>query len=166
MFFTDCGQCGAMSSHLKPPGWRWSGGIGEPWGTGHWLCPKCRICPDCSGSEDGTVDCICVPETALQYPNLDSYPELRAAIDIYADETPNPIVIAKLMQEAHWAVKGFDRPEDGSGDRYRERRLERPWASHTFWWIIHNTVAHPLITIPWRPFFQFHDWTSRKMHGQ
>jgi hypothetical protein len=61
---------------------------------------------------------------------------------------------------------GFERPEPGSRDRYDERRRTQPWAAHTFWWIVHNAVAHPLIAFaPRAPFFRFHDWTSYKMHG-
>lgn len=61
----------------------------------------------------------------------------------------------------------FSRPEDGSEKRYVERRREVPWTKHTLWWIIHNAVAHPLIAfVPIHETFQFHDWTSRKMHGK
>jgi hypothetical protein len=64
-------------------------------------------------------------------------------------------------------IRGFDQPEDGSEERYVRRRQARPWAAHTTWWVVHNAVAHPLIAIlPVRPLFQFHDWTSRKMHGR
>jgi hypothetical protein len=61
---------------------------------------------------------------------------------------------------------GFTGPEDGSEDRYRARAKRRPWLEHSVWWVIHNAVAHLLIAFfPFRPFFRFHDWTSRKMHG-
>ncbi|MFN0252809.1 MAG: hypothetical protein ACKV2T_38395 [Kofleriaceae bacterium] len=61
---------------------------------------------------------------------------------------------------------GFERPEPGSRERYEERRRARPWSAHTFWWIVHNAIAHPLIAfVPRRPMFRFHDWTSYKMHG-
>lgn len=34
-----------------------------------------------------------------------------------------------------------------------------------FWWIMHNVVSHPLIGIlPFKPFFQFHDYTSVKIN--
>ena len=66
-----------------------------------------------------------------------------------------------------FAVVGFDRPEPGSEHRYHERAHERPWTAHTFWWIIHNVIAHPLIgLIPVNRTFKFHDWTSYKMHGK
>ena len=62
---------------------------------------------------------------------------------------------------------GFDKPEDGSENRYDERRERQPAARHTFWWLLHNCVAHPLIGIvPKRFAFEFHDWTSRKLHGR
>lgn len=64
---------------------------------------------------------------------------------------------------------GFDRDEDGSEDRYYERKAR--WASarasvwiHFGWWLVHNLVAHPLIGVaPVSPTFRFHDWTSHKM---
>lgn len=80
---------------------------------------------------------------------------------------------------------GFDRPEDGSEERFKRRRLrwrvfgvqmdrylgpaEMPRRHttrlrHYVWWIIHNCVAHFLIGVcPLRAFFKFHDWTSHKM---
>lgn len=64
---------------------------------------------------------------------------------------------------------GFTVPEDGSEERYQERRKKYnvPWTTHTFYWVIHNAVAHPLIGVcPIKPFFKLHDWTSRKMHGK
>src|SRR5688500_5368894 len=62
---------------------------------------------------------------------------------------------------------GFERPEPGAHERYDQRRKTRPWTAHTFWWVVHNAVAHPLIAvIPRKPFFRFHDWTSYKMHGK
>lgn len=61
---------------------------------------------------------------------------------------------------------GFDEPEPGSEERYGTRLKGRPWLSHTFWWVIHNCVAHFLIGIaPIKSLFKFHDWTSYKMHG-
>ncbi len=60
---------------------------------------------------------------------------------------------------------GFMHVEDGSEERYHDRVREVPWAKHTFWWVIHNAVAHPLIALfPKRLAFRFHDYTSRKMH--
>jgi hypothetical protein len=62
---------------------------------------------------------------------------------------------------------GFDKPEDGSENRYDERRERQPALRHRFWWFVHNAVAHPLIAIVPRHFaFEFHDWTSRKLHGK
>jgi hypothetical protein len=81
-------------------------------------------------------------------------------------------------------VFDFDKPEDGSEGRYDER--QRNWrngtfpvaaplaasnavvgaAKHHIWWLIHNLVAHPVIGVaPVRWAFDFHDWTSRKLHG-
>lgn len=61
----------------------------------------------------------------------------------------------------------FSEPEPGSQERYIRRKTKRPWTAHTFWWIVHNCVSHPMIGfVPLKPFFSFHDWTSRKMHGE
>lgn len=36
---------------------------------------------------------------------------------------------------------------------------------HHFWWFVHNVICHPLIGIcPIKPFFEFHDFTSRKIN--
>lgn len=65
---------------------------------------------------------------------------------------------------------GFDKPEDGSRDRFHERvarhkDLRASTALHHFWWVVHNCVSHPLIGIaPVKPFFDFHDWTSHKIN--
>lgn len=62
---------------------------------------------------------------------------------------------------------GFHHPEIGSEDRYAKRVRQVPWLRHTFWWFVHNCVAHPIIGIlPFTPFFKFHDWTSVKMHAK
>ena len=61
---------------------------------------------------------------------------------------------------------GFKNPEDGSEERYKQRQLDVPWVKHQFWWFVHNNIAHPLIgVLPFRVFFRFHDYTSRRMHG-
>ena len=87
----------------------------------------------------------------------------------------------------------FDRPEDGSQERFRKRQLvwegvepvdpavvsttpnpetftinprELPRVKHYIWWLIHNLVAHPAIgLVPIKATFDFHDWTSRKLNG-
>lgn len=65
------------------------------------------------------------------------------------------------------ATGPFSRSEDGSEQRYIDRRTKQPWAAHTFWWALHNVVSHPLIgLVPIKLFFRFHDWTSRRMHGR
>jgi hypothetical protein len=62
---------------------------------------------------------------------------------------------------------GFTKPEDGSENRYDERRERVSPARHAFWWWVHNCIAHPLIgVVPRRFAFEFHDWTSRKLHGR
>ncbi len=81
---------------------------------------------------------------------------------------------------------GFDKPEDGSQDRFRDdleiidlmreasKISDAPEAmqagrfakvGYAFWWVVHNAIAHPMIgLLPVRLSFSFHDWTSRKMH--
>lgn len=66
----------------------------------------------------------------------------------------------------------FDRPEDGSEERYHDRieaAEDQPAGKikHHGWWLVHNCIAHPLIGIaPHKMTFDFHDWTSRKLNGQ
>ncbi len=67
---------------------------------------------------------------------------------------------------------GFNRDEDGSAERFYDRRDKfdtlyktLPRARYYAWWVIHNCVSHPLIgLLPIGKTFKFHDWTSRKMH--
>lgn len=70
-----------------------------------------------------------------------------------------------LLDSADDEFHGFIGPEPGSEQRYVERLAERPWVAHTFWWFVHNCIAHPLIGIlPCRHTFDFHDWSSERMH--
>jgi len=95
-------------------------------------------------------------------PPKPEFPFDRVPLRVVKDETPPAPVAHPIQQEF-----GFKKPEDGSGQRYADRRAKTPWAKHTFWWVVHNAVAHMLIAfVPIRPFFKFHDWTSRRMHGQ
>jgi hypothetical protein len=163
VFFIDCAgeDCESSIDGFSPRLDEWQRTEPIKGGMFVWFCPKCR---------DGKL-------------GLDRK-------FIFSDE-PAPAVSAKLLQEARGHLGravdlraramerqerrlstsdertvGFDRPENGSGERYTERRKGRPWASHTLWWVIHNVVAHPLIgLLPFRPLFRFHDWTSERMHG-
>lgn len=57
------------------------------------------------------------------------------------------------------AFNTLNTEEAGSHERYRSR------PRHTFWWIIHNCVAHPMIGVaPVKVCFDFHDFTSRKIN--
>jgi hypothetical protein len=66
----------------------------------------------------------------------------------------------------------FEKPEDGSEGRYHARietfeEQQKPVIKHHVWWLMHNCVAHPLMGLmPVKVFFDFHDYTSRKIHGQ
>lgn len=38
---------------------------------------------------------------------------------------------------------------------------------HYFWWIVHNSVVHPLLgLVPCVVTFKLHDWASRKLNGK
>lgn len=72
-----------------------------------------------------------------------------------------------LLDSADDEFYGFIGPEPGSEQRYVQRLAERPWVAHTFWWFVHNCIAHPLIGImPCRLTFDFHDWSSERMHNR
>lgn len=102
------------------------------------------------------------PDGQCALPKSPDFPFNRVPLRVVKEETA-PAPVAHPLQEEF----GFKKPEDGSGQRYATRRATTPWARHTFWWILHNAVAHPLIAfVPVRVFFRFHDWTSRRMHGQ
>jgi hypothetical protein len=65
----------------------------------------------------------------------------------------------------------FKRVETGSAERYPTRvkkhlDLYGISALHHWWWVVHNCVSHPMIGIlPIKPFFEFHDWTSKKINA-
>lgn len=45
-------------------------------------------------------------------------------------------------------------------------RILHPVIEHHFWWLLHNNIAHTLIgLIPIKWFFEFHDWTSKKLNA-
>jgi hypothetical protein len=80
---------------------------------------------------------------------------------------PEHVAVAEDVPDPPEEVRGFNEPEAGAEQRYLARKAAHPWTAHTFWWLVHNAVAHPLIAfLPLRPFFAFHDWTSRRMHGK
>jgi len=42
-----------------------------------------------------------------------------------------------------------------------------PVIEHHFWWLTHNILAHTLIGLfPFKVFFNFHDWTSKKLNAK
>lgn len=46
-------------------------------------------------------------------------------------------------------------------------RFIHPIIEHHFWWLTHNIIAHTLIgLIPIKLFFDFHDWTSKKLNAK
>jgi hypothetical protein len=72
----------------------------------------------------------------------------------------------------------LDLPEDDAlrtaWGRYLDRRITwygivgnwTWWPRHYFWWVVHNIIAHILIgLIPIKTFFDFHDWTSKRLAG-
>jgi len=49
--------------------------------------------------------------------------------------------------------------------KWKSSELSMPRSRHAFWWVIHNSVAHPLLGIfrcKWT--HTFHDWTSKKLN--
>lgn len=59
-----------------------------------------------------------------------------------------------------------------SAERYQDRLAA--WGSsgknfpalrHGFWWLVHNTLAHPFLGVwPSRQSVRLHDWTSKKLN--
>lgn len=46
-------------------------------------------------------------------------------------------------------------------------RFFHPVIEHHFWWLVHNWLAHFMIgLIPIKVFFNFHDWTSKKLNAE
>jgi hypothetical protein len=111
------------------------------------------------------VDCVTCDESYFGTPT-----HARSTGWVIGDDDYCPkcaVEVEKKANAVEAEIVGFDRPEDGSQDRYKADRKVQPWAKHKFWWLVHNAVAHPLIAVaPVKPFFSFHDWTSRKMHGE
>lgn len=74
-----------------------------------------------------------------------------------------------IVTRPDWRDATID--ETGSGDRFPARVQNfrdsgRSVVTHHFWWLVHNCVTHPLIGVmPIKPFFDFHDYTSRKING-
>lgn len=112
-------------------------------------------------------------------PDPDEYPEVATALDIVADDPESDpkfkAIIDKVWKTIDASLDkdeqlqkdfGFTEPEDGVEARYEKHKAKVPWVRNKAWWILHNSVAHPLIgVLPVRWAFRFHDWTSRRMHG-
>jgi hypothetical protein len=125
------------------------------------LTPQGLLCQDCI-DEWKRVDAVAA-EVAVSAgaPVVD----IRAFQESKLQEERVKVSQLEAQLEAH----GFRHPEDGAEQRYRDRIATKRLspAMHRFWWFVHNAVAHPLIAaVPRKPFFQFHDWTSRKLHGR
>jgi hypothetical protein len=125
---------------------------------------EAHLCRDCLPRERFEVD----KEMSLDFKRKKT-PEEKAKTATRLQELEADTLVK--MRQAVFAAKrfdpGFTKPEPGSEVRYDKRKAEHPWLKHTAWWFVHNCVAHVLIGIlPLKPFFQFHDWTSRKMHGK
>lgn len=116
---------------------------------------KIHLCDDCLPPTKVTVDKLMLLDFKRKALHHSASP---AELEEFA-------AAQRAMKREHDA--GFTEPEDGSEARYDKRKAEHPWLKHTAWWFVHNCVAHVLIGIlPLKPFFTFHDWTSRKMHGK
>lgn len=113
------------------------------------------ICDECLPQDRVRLD----KDTEIDFRGIKTQEEKIEADT--ATKMRKAVSVAKLFDP------GFTGPEDGSELRYNKRKAKHPWLKHTGWWIVHNCVSHVLIGIlPLKSFFQFHDWTSRKMHGK
>lgn len=163
MDFTEveCALCGKVGYRMGMD--RLTGTDGKPIGGG-FRCPdgKCALPKsEPMGAHSPTGVQGPTGPTGIQGRTGPEFPFNPVPLRIVKDDTPPATPVHPLQQEF-----GFKQPEDGSGKRYADRRAKTPWARHTFWWWLHNAVAHPLIAfVPIRMFFRFHDWTSRRMHG-
>ena len=71
-------------------------------------------------------------------------------------------------EEAHSvADKKIRKPRVPKAPLAPTGRFIPPAIEHHFWWLTHNILAHTLIgLIPIKWFFDFHDWTSKKLNAQ
>lgn len=82
---------------------------------------------------------------------------------------------AKMLKEldAQDLQTDIDRPYSTTQSRYASRAYNI-WGTrrlggirHYFWWVVHNSVVHPLLGIaPCMVTFKLHDWASRKLNGK
>ena len=68
-----------------------------------------------------------------------------------------------------------DDPRRTAFGRYEDRKEDwedltnKHWSwriRHHFWWVLHNSMIHPIIGIlPFKIFMDIHDWSSKKLAG-
>src|SRR5580698_6841115 len=112
----------------------------------------------------------CNDQEACQGRWLDK-PDVAPVIPLHAEKRkltrPIDDIPLSSQPDSLAAEFGFTKPEDGSESRYVKRKTYVKRVPHTFWWLVHNNIAHALIGIlPVRVTFKFHDWTSHKLHGR
>lgn len=126
----------------------------EAWDAA-WVCYKC-VAADDPGRTNGVVSFkLSADEPSLNEILRHTRDEISKSSETFSAE------------DFLGVEEPFTRTEEGSQERYIRRREYTPWGRHTFWWLMHNCVSHPLIgVLPFKHTFNFHDWTSRKMHGR
>lgn len=78
-----------------------------------------------------------------------------------------PVKINSWKEKQELTDKKLRRPREPKPPLVPTIRLIPPVIEHHFWWLIHNIIAHTLIgLIPIKLFFNFHDWTSKKLNAQ
>jgi hypothetical protein len=78
-----------------------------------------------------------------------------------------PIRLKNYEERQEMTNKRLRKPREPQPPLVPTARLIPPVIEHHFWWLTHNILAHTLIgLIPVKWFFDFHDWTSKKLNAQ
>jgi hypothetical protein len=78
-----------------------------------------------------------------------------------------PTRLANYEERQEQTDKKLRKPRKPSPPLAPTMRFIPPVIEHHFWWLTHNILAHTLIgLIPVKWFFDFHDWTSKKLNAQ
>lgn len=82
-------------------------------------------------------------------------------------ETREEILNCKKQGTTYSNIKGWDDKFLKETENLKKPIIwVNPYIEHHFWWLLHNCVAHMLIgLVPVKWFFDFHDWTSKKLNA-
>jgi hypothetical protein len=79
----------------------------------------------------------------------------------------------KIATDKYQLERDVKRPHSTTESRYVSRayniwdKKKFGGIRHYFWWVVHNTVVHPMLGIaPCQLTFKMHDWASRKLNGK